>query len=104
MAVGEGAGPARHRVVVHVVQLAVVVAARRRAQVQVGAAQELGLDLAGPAARLLAVRLKRDHDRKTLIRPHELGSSSNLKEELRPKARLRLRCWFAVRNDRRQRL
>ena len=44
---------------VHVVQLAVVVCAGGRAQVQVRPAQELGLDLAGPPAGLLAVGLHR---------------------------------------------
>ena len=44
---------------VHVVQLAVVVGAGGRAEVQVRPAQELGLDLAGPPAGLLAVGLHR---------------------------------------------
>ena len=48
---------------VHVVQLAVVVCAGGRAEVQVRPAQELGLDLAGPPARLLAVGLHRGRGR-----------------------------------------
>ena len=56
---GEGRGAGGERVVVHVVQLAVVVGAGGRAQVQVRPAQELGLDLAGPPAGLLAVGLHR---------------------------------------------
>ena len=57
---GEGGGAGREGVVVHVVQLAVVVCAGGRAQVQVRPAQELGLDLAGPPAGLLAVGLHRE--------------------------------------------
>ena len=49
---------------VHVVQLAVVVCAGGRAQVQVRPAQELGLDLAGPPAGLLAVGLHREGKEK----------------------------------------
>ena len=48
------------------VQLAVVVCAGGRAQVQVGAAQELGLDLAGAAARLLAVGLEEGSKRSVV--------------------------------------
>ena len=55
----EGFRTGGERVVVHVVQLAVVVRAGGRAEVQVRPAQELGLDLAGPPARLLAVGLHR---------------------------------------------
>lgn len=43
---------------VEVVHLAVVVGAGGRAQVEVGAAEELRLDLAGAAAGLLAVGLE----------------------------------------------
>ena len=56
---GEGLGAGGQRVVVHVVQLAVVVGAGGRAEVQERPAQELGLDLARPPARLLAVGLRR---------------------------------------------
>ena len=45
--------------VVQVVELAVVVGAGWRAEVQVRAAKELGLDLAGTATGLLAVCLER---------------------------------------------
>ena len=45
---------------VHVIQLAIVVGPGGRAQVQVRPAQELGLDLAGPPAGLLAVGLHRE--------------------------------------------
>ena len=53
----EGRRAGGERVVVHVVQLAVVIGAGGRAEVQVRPAQELGLDLAGPPAGLLAVGL-----------------------------------------------
>jgi hypothetical protein len=50
------------RVVVHVVQLAVVVGAGRGAEVEVRAAEELGLDLARAAARLLTVGLENERE------------------------------------------
>ena len=58
VAVEEGGDAGRHGVVVQVVQLAVVVGAGRGAQVEVGAAKELILDLASSTAGLLAVGLK----------------------------------------------
>ncbi len=65
-AVCKGCRSRGQREVVQVVQLAVVVCAGGRAQVQVGAAQELGLDLAGAAARLLAVGLEEGSKRSVV--------------------------------------
>ena len=47
---------------VQVVQLAVVVGAGGLAQVEVGATKELGLDLAGATASLLAIGLEDEID------------------------------------------